>query len=175
MTCRYRDAEIIRMWLERQPSPLTRDCYKRDAGRLLEDAGKPLRALDLGDLQKFTQSLSDQGLAPISRARTIAAVKSLFGFCFRMRFIKSNPALELRMPKYEVRLAERVLSEGGLQRLLAVDCPRRPYPAESVVLRWPQSVRNMQSEMAEFATPLRQNPDHRVREERPHTGDQHPE
>ena len=113
------------MWLERQPSPLTRDCYKRDAGRLLEHAGKPLRALDLGDLQKFTQSLSDQGLAPISRARTSAAVKSLFGFCFRMRFIKSNPALELRMPKYEVRLAERVLSEGGLQRLLAVDCPRR--------------------------------------------------
>ena len=52
-------------------------------------------------------------------------MKSLFGFCSRMRLIKPNPALELRMPKYEVRLAERVLSEGGLQRLLAVDCPRR--------------------------------------------------
>jgi site-specific recombinase XerD len=114
MACRYRssDSEIIGMWLERQPSPLTRDCYNRDAGRVLAHAGKPLKALDLGDLQKFAQFLIDEGLAPISRARTIAAVKSLFGFCFRMRFIKSNPSLELRMPKYEVRLAERVLSEG---------------------------------------------------------------
>ncbi len=35
------------------------------------------------------------GLAPISRARTLAAVKSLFGFCQRMRYVASNPAAEL--------------------------------------------------------------------------------
>ena len=29
------------------------------------------------------------------------------------------------MPKYEVRLAEQVLSEGGLKRLLATECPQR--------------------------------------------------
>jgi site-specific recombinase XerD len=112
MTTRYADSEIIAMWLEHQQSPLTRDCYRRDAGRLIKHACRPLKALDLADLQKFAQSLADEGLAPISRARSIAAVKSLFGFCFRMRFIKFNAALELQTPKYEIRLAERVLSEG---------------------------------------------------------------
>ena len=124
MTTRYTDSEIIAMWLESQPSPHTRDCYRRDAGRL-QRLGKPLKGVVLSDLQKFSQALADEGLAPISCARSIAAVKSLFGFCFRMRFIKSNPALELRLPKYELRLAERVLSEGGLKCLLAVECTPR--------------------------------------------------
>ena len=48
------------------------------------------------------QSLVAAGLAPISRARTLAAIKSLFGFCKRMRFIAVNPAAELPLPRYEI-------------------------------------------------------------------------
>jgi hypothetical protein len=51
----------------------------------LAHVSKPLIRLTLGDLQSFTQSLIQAGLAPIARARTLAAVKSLFGFCQRMR------------------------------------------------------------------------------------------
>ena len=113
MTTRYNDSKILGMWLERQRSPLTRDCYRRDASRLFRHVRKPLRAMDLVDLQSFAQSLISEGLAPISRGRTLAAVRSLFGFCHRMGLIKSNPALELPLPRYESRLAERVLSQGG--------------------------------------------------------------
>ncbi len=112
MTTRYTDSEIIGMWPERQRSPLTRDCYRRDANRLLRHASRPLRAMNLADLQSFAQSLEAERLAPISRARTLAAVRSLFGFCQRLGFIKSNPALELPLPRYEGRLAKRVLSKG---------------------------------------------------------------
>lgn len=66
MTTRYADSEIIGMWLERQRSPLTRDCYRRDANRLLGHARKVLRAIDLATLQTFSQSLEAEGLAPLS-------------------------------------------------------------------------------------------------------------
>jgi site-specific recombinase XerD len=93
-----RDSHIIELWLERQVSPHTRGCYKRDAARLLAHVYKPLNHLTLGDLQSFAQSLVQAGLAPISRARTRAAVKSLFGFCQRMRFVSANPTAEISLP-----------------------------------------------------------------------------
>src|ERR1700686_470277 len=87
-----RDSHIIELWLERQASPHTRGSYRRDAIRLLAHAAKPLNRLALGDLQSFAQSLVQAGLAPISRARTLAAVKSLFGIWQRMRYVSANPA-----------------------------------------------------------------------------------
>jgi site-specific recombinase XerD len=88
---RYTDSEIIDLWLQSQSSPATMDCYRRDAERLLGEVRKPLNRIGLGDLQRFAQSLVAAGLAPVSRARTLAAIKSLFGLCQRMRFIAVNP------------------------------------------------------------------------------------
>src|SRR3984957_14598602 len=53
-----RDSRIIELWLERQASPHTRGCYRRDAARLLAHAPKPLSRLTFGDLQGFAQSLT---------------------------------------------------------------------------------------------------------------------
>ena len=92
---------------------------------------KPLNRLTLGDLQSFAQSLIEDGLAPISRARTLAAVKSLFGFCQRMRHISANPADELALPCYEKRLAERIVGEEDVRRLVETDAKSR----DKVLLR----------------------------------------
>jgi site-specific recombinase XerD len=121
MPMRYNDSEIIELWLQSQSSPATMDCYRRDAERLLAHARKPLNRIDLGDLHKFSQSLIAEGLAPISRGRTIASIKSLFSFCQRMRFIAVNPAAELPLPRYETRLAERILPEEAVQRVLGAE------------------------------------------------------
>ena len=107
-----KDNRIINLWLERQPSPHTRGCYRRDPAKLLEHSGKPLSRITLGDLQSFPQSLVGSGLAPISRARTLAAVKSLFGFCNRQGYVPGDPAAELTLPAYENRLAERIPGRG---------------------------------------------------------------
>src|ERR1035438_993585 len=64
-----RDAQIIGQWLQSQASPHTRDCYRRDADRLLNHVRKPLNRIGLCELQSFTQALVDEGLAPVSRAR----------------------------------------------------------------------------------------------------------
>jgi len=118
---RYSDSQIVEQWLQTHASALTRSCYRRDVDRLLAHTGKLLARLSLTDLQKFTESLTAAGLAPVSCARTIAAVKSLFGFCQRMRYIPVNAAAELTLPLYEKHLAERVLTEADVQRLLAAE------------------------------------------------------
>jgi integrase/recombinase XerD len=120
-----REAKIIEIWLENHANPHTRDCYHRDSKRLLDFAEKPLARITLSDLQGFAQSLTDEGLAPISRARTIAAIKSLFGFCHRMLYISANPAAELALPIYENRLAERILGEEDVHQLLAAEASPR--------------------------------------------------
>src|SRR5260370_14151523 len=105
-----RDAQIIKLWVENQPSPHTRWCYRHDSEQLLNHAKKPLSRITLADLQSFAQSLASSGLAPISRVRTLAAVKSLFGFCIRVRYLAVNSAAELALPAYENRLAARSLA-----------------------------------------------------------------
>ncbi len=120
-----RDTEIVELWLERQASPHTRSCYQRDAARLLAFTAKPLEHINLGDLQRFAQSLIQAGLAPISRVRTLAAVKSLFGFCQRMQYIAANPAAELALPSYEPRLSERIVAEQDVKRLVEADAGPR--------------------------------------------------
>ena len=119
------DSTTLDLWLNSQTSPHTRSCYRRDADRLLAHVGKPLNAIGLGDLQDFDQSLVKAGLAPVSRVRTLAAIKSLFSFCCRTRYLPANPAKELTLPPYEQRLAERIVAEEDVQRLLAVDMPLR--------------------------------------------------
>ncbi|MBZ5623510.1 MAG: tyrosine-type recombinase/integrase [Acidobacteriia bacterium] len=127
----YNDAQIIELWLGRQASPLTRDCYQRDVDRLLAYTCKPLCHIALGDLQGFAQSLVVAGLAPVSRARTLAAIKSLLGFCQRMLYIATNPAAELLLPGYENRLAERIVPEDEVARMLATEATER----DSLLLR----------------------------------------
>jgi integrase/recombinase XerD len=126
-----RDSKIIELWLEKQPSPHTRGCYRHDSKRLLNHAKKPLVRITLADLQSFAQSLNSAGLAPISRARTLAALKSLFGFCYRMRYVPANPAAELTLPCYEKRLAERIVGEEDVTRMLQADA----RPRDRVLLR----------------------------------------
>ena len=101
MTFSADDSRILDLWLDSRSNPHTRDCYRRDATRLLAYAAKPWTSL--------------------SRLRSIAAVRSLFAFCHRMRFIDSNPAAELPLPVYENRLAERILWEQDVQEILAAE------------------------------------------------------
>ena len=125
------DAQIIKLWVENQPSSHTRWCYRHDSEQLLNHAKKSLSRITLADLQSFAQSLATSGLAPISRVRTLAAVKSLFGFCHRLRYVSINPAAELTLPSYENRLAERILAEEDVQRVLAAETE----PRNRVLLR----------------------------------------
>jgi integrase len=150
----------------------TLGCYRHDSERLLKHAQKPLSRITLADLQNFAQDLVGSGLAPVSRVRILAAVKSLFSFCQRTRCLPANPAAELTLPSYENRLAERILAEDDVGRMLAAETGPRDktlvrllYAAglrvsEACGLRWRKS-----------ASSRRRRRDYRLRQERPDPGD----
>ena len=64
------DERIVNTWVRNQRSEHTRGVYRRDAGKLLSFAGKPLQSISLDDLLAFASNLAES-LAPISVGRTI--------------------------------------------------------------------------------------------------------
>ena len=126
--CSDQDGELVRLWLHGRP-PTTRRAYTGDVGRFLAAVAKPLVAVTLGDVQAYADSLAD--LAPATQARQLSAVKSLLAFGHRIGVLPVNVGAALRLPKLRSRLAERILPEATVQRLLALEVD----PRNRVLLR----------------------------------------
>lgn len=115
------DNEVIESWLHGR-SPHTVQSYRRHLARFFEVVNKPLKAIELTDLQRYRDSLYG---APNSQKLAINAIRSLFTFAFKEGYIDRSPASSRSFapPKTELRLAERMLSEDEVQRI--VDNVRR--------------------------------------------------
>jgi integrase/recombinase XerD len=122
------DATVIRLWLHGR-SPATTRAYRADAAAFLAHAGKGLRALTVGDVQDFVDSM--EGAASASRARRVSAVKSLLTYAHRLGFVPFNVGAPVRVPAIKNTLAERIMEEGDIQRLLALET----NPRNSAMLR----------------------------------------
>jgi integrase/recombinase XerD len=112
------DDQLLGLWLHGR-SPNTQAAYRADIERLRSRASKPFRSLTLADLQQFADSLAD--LAPSSRYRTLAAVKSLLAFAHRIGYLPFDVGRALRLPPVRNRLAERILPEDDLHRILSLE------------------------------------------------------
>ncbi len=105
--------------------------YRRDIGifqRYLRDQG----LYDAGEvspplLSGFLEQLHRSGFAPSSRARSLAAVRSLFRFLKQEGKITANPTVSLRSTSRARRLP-KTLSLEDVTRLL--DLPLRPPPED---------------------------------------------
>jgi integrase/recombinase XerD len=118
------DARLVELWLAGRGAH-TRRAYAADAAALLEAIGRPLRAMTLGDLQDFAAAL--EHLAPASRARRISAVKSLFAFGHRLGYLAFDVGAALRLPAIRGALAERILDESDVARLIALERAARNH------------------------------------------------
>src|SRR3712207_8501259 len=78
------DAQLIGLWLHGR-SPRTQRAYTADVARFLDTVGKSLRAITLGDLQRFADSLTE--LAPTTQARMLSSVKSLLTFAQKTGYL----------------------------------------------------------------------------------------
>jgi integrase/recombinase XerD len=123
------DARLLVLWLHGR-SPATQRAYRADAEAFLAFAAKPLRAVTLGDLQAYADQLAATQ-APASQARRLAAVKSLCGFAHRLGYLPFDVGRPLRLPPRKATLAERILPEADVQRLIALE----PAPRNRVLLR----------------------------------------
>jgi site-specific recombinase XerD len=122
------DNQVLAMWLHGRPAT-TQRAYAYEVKALLAVVGKPLKAITLGDLQGYFSGLA--GLAPASQSRAINAAKSLFSFAQRIGYLTFNPCAAILSPKIKNTLAERILPEAQVHRLLALE----PHPRNRVLLR----------------------------------------
>ncbi len=118
------DQHLVELWLHGR-SPHTQRAYRADVARFSAFVATPLPTVTLGDLQAFADTLEQQTLAPSSRVRTLAAVKSLLAFGQRTGYLPLNVGAALKLPPKKGRLAERILSETQVHRLLALEPSKR--------------------------------------------------
>ena len=117
-----RDEQLLALWLFDRPEE-TRRAYASDVRGFLVHTGTTIQATTLGDVQGFVTSLG--ALAPASRGRKLSAVKSLFGFAHRLGYVPFNVAAPVRQPAVKHALAERIIAEADVHRLLALEANPR--------------------------------------------------
>ncbi len=118
------EIHLVNLWLHGR-SAHTQRAYRADIGRFLAFVATPLPTVTLSDLQAFADALAQQALAPSSRVRTLAAVKSLLAFGQRTGYLPLNVGAALKLPPKKDRLAERILSETQVHRILALEPSKR--------------------------------------------------
>jgi site-specific recombinase XerD len=118
----HTDEQLVALWLHDR-SAHTQRAYRADIARFRAGAGKPLARVTVADLQAFADSLVD--LAPVSRYRTLSALKSLLAFGHRIGYLPFDVGRVLRLPAVRNRLAERILPEAEIHRMLSLEPSER--------------------------------------------------
>jgi integrase/recombinase XerD len=107
------DAQVVAIWLY-EKSDNTKKAYARDVGKFTAFVGKPL-----GDVQMFSDSLDARAQA--TKARDVAAVKSLFAFAHCIGYLRFDVTAPIKLPKLKNTLSEHILTEGDVHRVIALE------------------------------------------------------
>jgi len=116
------DEQLVNLWLHGR-SEHTQRAYAADAERFRAYVG-PLMTATLGHIQAFADTLDG---APASRARTLAAAKSLLSFGQRVGYLPLNVGAAVKLPARKDTLAERILTEADVVRILALEHDKRNH------------------------------------------------
>jgi integrase/recombinase XerD len=141
------EARLVAQWLHGR-SPHTQAAYRAAVAAFRAVCDAPLDRVTLGDLQAFADVLAASHLAPASQALKLTALKSLLSFGHRIGVLPVNAGAALRVPPRRSRLAERILPEADVHRLLALETNPRNHAllrllyasglrvSEAVALTW---------------------------------------
>jgi integrase/recombinase XerD len=127
------DATVVHMWIHGKAAH-TRIAYATDYARWRLACRTPLRYVTLEELQMFCPvNLNDAAcaLSPASQGRAIASVKALLSFAHRLGYLQFDVGQMLKMPTLENKLAERILHENKVLRLIELE----PNTRNRVLLR----------------------------------------
>src|SRR5215510_6501937 len=120
------DERVIDLWLQTKPSAATREAYARDVADFQNwAADKTLRDLQLDEILAYARKMEKDELAPRTRRRKIAAVKSLLTFAFKLGHLPIDVGRPAPLPKIKNDLAERILTEEELLKLVAAEPDQR--------------------------------------------------
>lgn len=110
--------------LMRGLSPNTLEAYLHDVGKLFdycEAEGKRPEALTLDDLQAFSASLHDLGIALSSHARILSGVRAFYKFLEIDGYVEQDPSELLESPTKDKHLPEVLSTEEVNQLEAAID------------------------------------------------------
>jgi integrase/recombinase XerD len=124
------DEQVIRLWLHGK-SENTRAAYLRDVLQFTQHADVPLPLVRLEQLQDYADHLERLGLRESTRARKLSAVKSLLSFGQKVGYLVYNVGAAVFVPRVRERLAERILGEPVVQRIVALE----PEPRNHMLIR----------------------------------------
>jgi integrase/recombinase XerD len=116
------DLHLIELWLHGRSAHTCR-AYRSDVDRFRKLIAKPFAEVALADLQQFADSLG--GLEPASRSRCLSSIKSLLAFGHRIGYLRFDAGRVLKVPLVKDALAERILSEADLHRMLTLEPDQR--------------------------------------------------
>lgn len=119
-----KDAAFLATWIHGK-SEKTQRAYAGDMQKFYAHVRLPLAVVTLADVQSFIDSLAS--LKPSSQQRTIAAVKSCLSFAVKTGYLQFNVGAVVKLPKLEDTLAERIMSEAQVARLLALETNPRNH------------------------------------------------
>lgn len=114
------DERLLDLWLHGR-STATQRGYRSDAERFLRHVAVPLRQVTLAALQGWADALEAIALQPATRRRQLAAVKSLFAFGHGLGYLPFDTAKPLRLPPLRETLAERIIDESLVLRMIALE------------------------------------------------------
>jgi integrase/recombinase XerD len=112
------DDHLIDLWVHNRPAETVRT-YRADLGRFRTWSGKPLARATLADLAGFWDSL--EGLSTAARNRILSSVRSLLSFGHRIGYPPFDVGRPFRLKALPNQLAERILPEAVVQRMLHLE------------------------------------------------------
>lgn len=101
------DERLVELWLHGK-AVTTQEGYGIDIRAFFAFVNKPLREVNLADLQAFADSLN--GYKEATKARRLKAVKSLLTFAAKTQYLPFNVGAAMKLPKVRRRLHERILT-----------------------------------------------------------------
>jgi integrase/recombinase XerD len=113
------DQQFLALWVGRHSSQHTRSAYARRARDFLAFVNCPLGRVRVADVQAYLATLAD--LAPATRANAAATLKSMFSFAQEIGFIRFNVGKAVRLPPVKNKLAERILGEADVLRMIVLE------------------------------------------------------
>ena len=122
------DDQLIELWLHGRPQN-TQAAYRREVERFLDAVNKPLRTVRLIDIQQYTDNFP-ACLKESSVKRALSAIKSLFGFGFRLGYLTFDVGRAMKLPTLRDGLADRILSETDVLRIISLE----PKPRNRAIL-----------------------------------------
>ncbi len=127
----FSDQELIEQWLAvRIFQPGTCETYQSAVNKFLRHAQKPLKEVTLQDLTRYLRHIVGEH-KPGTVAKDIGCLRSLFAFGVTVGYLEHNLALQLTKPKLKNQLAERILYEEDIDRLVAAAAT----PRDGILIR----------------------------------------